>query len=209
MARNPDALVFGEALMFFDAYVGDGSETIPDPDPGGDDVQYGDEWGGTWQEVGYTQDGISFTINMDREPIEVDQELDALFLVVTGREIEFNTNMAEFSMDNLEFATGQGTVTTTAAGAGTHGYTTYEIAGYQADKYYVVGVDILQPSNSLPMRVAAWKGLPVGSVDASFGDRASNAQIPLGIRALPDAGGGTINPPRVIEIVQYNAAPTS
>lgn len=201
MARSADAIVYGEALLYYDTYVGDGSEDFPDPDT----IDYGDEWGGTWTEVGYTQEGITLTISHEYDEIEVDQELDALFLPLTGREMGIATNLAEWTTANLAFATGQGATSTVAAGVGTHGYNQYAITTPDAPTNYVVGIDVLHPSDLEPVRVIGWKGLPTSDMEAVFGNRADNAQIPVDFRLLPDTGGGST---RVLTVRDY-ITPTS
>ncbi len=196
MARDADAVIYGEALCFTDDYVDDGSEDFPDPDT----IDYGDEWGGTWTEVGYTQEGITLSISHEYDEIEVDQELDALFTPLTGREMGIEMNLAEFTPANLLLSSGQGATSTVAAGSGTHGYDQYAITTPDNPQLKNVGVDILHPADNEPVRVIGWKGQPTSDMEAVFGNRADNAQIPISFRLLPDTG---TTPSRVLTVRDY------
>src|SRR5688572_11303320 len=88
-------------------------------------VLYGTTWGtpagqtGVWVESGYTEGGLTFSAEITRGEIRVDQELDPVLRPATGRNLTMSTQLAEFTNANIKDSTGQGTLTTLAAISGT------------------------------------------------------------------------------------------
>jgi len=77
--------------------------------------------GGTYVEVGYTEDGVTMEYNAETSEIEVEEETVAIGRVITKESIKFTCNMAEASLTNLNQAMAggvlAGAVVTLGAGA--------------------------------------------------------------------------------------------
>lgn len=192
------AVVFGQAWLAYQAH--DVANDFPD-------IDSGDEYGTAtdYTYAGYTQEGINFGVSVTRGAIDVDQLLESLFTPITGREMTFSTNLAQWTATNLQLAFGQGTISTVAAGAGTHGYTELSIGDVEPDTYYSWLIDIEQQDTGEPIRILGYKMVPVGSVESTFGDLESNAQVPIELQVLPD---DSTTPTRYLDIREY-VAPTS
>lgn len=65
-----------------------------------------------WVEIGYSEEGWSFTTETNVEEIEVAEELDPIDLMATKREAHFIGQSAQASLENLKTAVGGGTITT-------------------------------------------------------------------------------------------------
>lgn len=61
-----------------------------------------------YREIGYTEEGNTFTYSVDTEDIEVDEELDPVRIVVTGRSGSVAFAMAESTRRNLALALNAG-----------------------------------------------------------------------------------------------------
>lgn len=61
-----------------------------------------------WREVGYTEDGTTFTYEITNEPIEVEEEFDPIFYRTTGRSGTVAFQMAEVTRQNLALAVNVG-----------------------------------------------------------------------------------------------------
>jgi hypothetical protein len=72
-----------------------------------------------WGDVGGTTDGLKLSIKTTFKDLEVDQLIDVPGTRATLREITVETNMAETTLENLQYALNGGTITT---GAGWEAY---------------------------------------------------------------------------------------
>ena len=70
-----------------------------------------------WTEVGYTQEGSTFSYEFSSEDVEVAESLDPIMTKTTGRTGSLTFSMAENTVRNLTLAFNGGTVTTTGTGA--------------------------------------------------------------------------------------------
>ncbi len=161
-------------------------------------VLYGTAWGVPWVDRGYTQEGAEWEITHDFADIEVDQELSSVLTVPSGQTAVMRTNLAEFKMDNIALATGQGSVVTVAAGPA-RGSVTYNLTGEISDNLSSWGMDFRKNSNGEAMRAAIWRGKSIGSMAATFGVADANPRVPVEVRGYPDTAG---TPARRIMSVQ-------
>ena len=156
-----------------------------------DSVDYGTAWGtpagqtGAYSDMGYTDGGLNFNVSIDRGAINVDQELDPILRPATGRDTRLSTNLAQLTPANILSATGQGAVTTVAATTAARGHTDWDQDGDIDDIYLTVGVDIQHNGDSLPARLAVWKGQVLGGMSITL-NPTDKAVIAFEIAALPD-----------------------
>jgi hypothetical protein len=170
--------------------------------PPADTVAYGTAWGtpagqtGAWVEAGYTEGGLTFTAEVTRGEIRVDQELDPVLRPATGRNLTMSTQLAEFTGPNIKASTGQGAITTVAACSGTRGHDDLDISSTIADNYLSVGFDISHPGDSEAFRVFGWKTLPGGGFTGTV-TPTDKAVIAFSAQLLPDT---STSPARIMKI---------
>lgn len=159
-------------------------------------ILWGTAWGtppaqtSPWIAAGYTSGGVHFSTEVTRGEIRVDQELDPVLRPATARTASMNTNLAEFTMANLATATGQGSVATIAAGAGTRGQDEWTMGSTVADTFFSIGFDLRHQDNEA-VRVVGWRWQPIGSPTFDFTPE-TPALIPLNGSLLPEPISGRI-----------------
>lgn len=72
---------------------------------------------GSFREVGYTEDGNTFSYEITNEPVEVEEEFDPVRYATTGRRSSVTFEMAEATVANLALAVNAGADTTNDAQA--------------------------------------------------------------------------------------------
>lgn len=160
-----------------------------------DTVLFGTSWGGTFANLGYTVDGLHIAMGIERTEVRVDQELDPVMRIASGRDIRFTTSLAEMSAANIKLTSGMGAITTVAAGVA-RGHDQLDIGSAVTEQFKSVGYDVLNPGDSEVFRFMVWKGLPVGSptIDITPEDP---AQLALEVAAVPDTSS---TPTRIVSI---------
>lgn len=76
-----------------------------------------------WTDAGFTNDGITFTINQEFAEMTVDQIADIIGRKMTQRSLQIQANLAEATQQNLTLGLNSGTITT-GSGAGVN-YSVY------------------------------------------------------------------------------------
>lgn len=171
-------------------------------------VLYGTDWAtpagqsAPWVNVGYTDGGLNFGIEITRGEIRVDQSLDPIARPATGRNMSLTTNMAEFTPANIYAAAGQGTPTTLAAASGVRGYNDLDIGPDIVDRFISIGYDIKHPGDLEAFRIVGWKTLPSGGVTGAINPE-DNATINLAAQCFPDT---STTPNRILKIRDVIAA---
>lgn len=148
------------------------------------DSAWGTAWGGSWVDIGYTDGGLRFNVTTNFDDVKVDQSIDPVLTVATGRDIRLSGNMAEFTTSNVKLATGQGTSSTTAATSGVRGHTDLAFDATIALTYLTVGFDI-HAGDGESFRPVAWRTQPRGNPQIQFSATAK-ATIPFEVEAFPD-----------------------
>lgn len=138
-------------------------------------------------DLGYTDGGVNVNIGIDYADVHVDQELDPVLIVASGRNVRLATVLAEPTPSNLNRAIGgQATLTTVAAISGTRGHTDADLNATLTLNYLTAGFDIRLPGDVEALRIIAWKAQGRGSPQVQFAADAK-ATIPLELQAFPDA----------------------
>jgi len=149
-------------------------------------VAWDGTWGGSWVDAGYTSGGLHVTAEVGRSPVEVDQELDPILLVATSRTTTMVTNLSEFDVDNIVTATGQGSVTSTAATTAARGYEEYIIGSTVSENATAIGFDV-KGRDGEPIRMAGWRGIATGGFALDFmKDSSTGVLIPVSMQLTPD-----------------------
>lgn len=161
-----------------------------------DTVPYGDPWGtpspqiAAWVNRGYTSGGLTFSMNITRGEIRVDQEFDPVVRPITGRTITLGTSFAEMTPANIQLASGMGTLDTSDP----H-HVDLDIGATITEIENSWGFDIRQP-DTFPFRIAAWRAVATGTPAPRFTPDAA-ALIDLQVSALVDT---STTPSRVLKI---------
>lgn len=196
MAFNAAAVLFGRDFKVF-SVAWSSTNVIP-----ANTVLYGTDWGtpagqtNPWVEVGYTDGGLNFGIEITRGEIRVDQSLDPIARPATGRNMTLSTQMAEFTAANIRAAAGQGTVNAVAATTAARGYNDLDIDPTITDNYRSIGYDIQHPGDSEAFRIIGWKTIPSGGVTGTINPE-DNATIGLDVTCFPDT---SVTPNRVLKL---------
>lgn len=151
------------------------------------DSAWGTAWGGSFVDLGYTDGGVDVNIGIDYQDVHVDQELDPVLIVASGRNVRLTTVLAEPTPANLNRAIGgQATLTTVAASSGVRGHTDADLNATLTLNYLTAGFDVRLPGDVEALRIIAWKAQGRGSPAIKFAAD-SKATIPLELQAFPDA----------------------
>jgi hypothetical protein len=164
MALNIKNLLSGVARFYIGAAA---NATTPDVMPL-DSIGMGVTWGGTWADVGYTQDGVRVMINQTYNAITADQQLNPVLHIRTAVEEQIQTTLIESTLDNIKFITGRGTIATTAAsGTPARGNRELTLAASNALQYVALGFEGQAPPNdkALPRRIMLPLCLATGNVE--------------------------------------------
>jgi hypothetical protein len=127
-----------------------------------DTILWGTAWGAPFTDKGFTRDGVRFRLQVTRQNVNVDQVVDPVLRIPTGRDLSMETTLAQVSASNLSDASGQGTVTTSA------GHDDVDITGTIVDNYLTVGFDVQNPGDLKAIRMVGWKGIINAALDMRF-----------------------------------------
>lgn len=149
------------------------------------DSAWGTAWGGSWVDIGYTDGGLRFNVSTTFDDVKVDQSIDPVLTVATGRDIRLSGNMAEFTTANMKVATGQGTSSTTAATSGVRGHTDLAFDATIALTYLTVGFDVHASGDGESFRPVAWRSQARSNPQVQF-TATAKAAIPFEVECFPD-----------------------
>jgi hypothetical protein len=150
------------------------------------DSSYGTAPGGTLRDLGYSDGGLGFNVENTFEDVTVDQSVDPVGVIGTGRNVRLTAQLAEFTMQNLKDATSQGTLTTTAATSGVRGHTDLAFDNTIAVNYLAVYFDTkMSLGDGEAMRFMLWRGQVRSAVAATI-SATSKVILPFEVQAFPD-----------------------
>jgi hypothetical protein len=182
MANDPSAVQYGKDIA---VRIADYSPTNDFP---ADTVAWDGSWAGSWTAPGYTNGGLHVSTQTTRQGVEVDQELDAIALVVTGRTATMNTNLSQLSVDSMNDATGQGQVVNLAATTAARGYDQLNIDSTIDETGIALGFDILGRDGE-PIRIFGPRGFPNAAMQLDFTkNSATGVLTPLSVQLTPSPG---------------------
>lgn len=179
MAGDGQLVQQGRNFLFYDAAYSS-TNAMPTPDA------FGTAWGGPFRDVGYSDGGIGFNVGTTYEDVLVDQEIDPVGVIASGRDIRITAQLAQFTIQNLQAAIGQGTTNTVAPSPGVRGYTDLAIGNTINVNYRTAGFEVQRSLGDQESIIGmVWRGQNRSSVQATF---AANAKtiIPYEIQAFPD-----------------------
>lgn len=166
------------------------------------DSAWGTAPGGTFRDLGGTDGNIGFNIATQYEDVHFDQSIDPIAVIATGRDIHMTANVAEFTPQNLQVATGQGTLTTVAASSGVRGHTSFKMDNTIGITYQSALFDVKHAlGDTESIRFFGRRGQVRTAVNGTIGATATLV-LPTDFQFFPDPN----NSNEVLEIRDISAA---
>lgn len=198
MALDRSKVIYGTARIFRDDHDPTGTLAIPDPDAQG----FADP-GGTFNELGLTQDNMELRSNVDYAEIVSDQLIDPVARPAEARDSGITANMIEITPQNLQYALGLGATASVAAGVGTRGIERFTLDDDVTEELAAILVDFQTPGNGEFGRLFLPAAKPISSITTPFGARTDAVQINADWAALPDT---SRDPVTIFVLEQYTPA---
>ncbi len=86
-----------------------------------DTVPFNEDWGAPWYHPGYTDKGVTLGFDRKEKRHMVEEISSPAVITVETSTLKISVGLAESTIENIKYAMGGGTITTTAAGVGTIG----------------------------------------------------------------------------------------
>ena len=164
------------------------------------DNPWGTAPGGSWQDVGWTKDGLAVRWRQQIQEYMVDQSLDPVVVLPLSRDLRFIANMGQIDMPSLVVATSSGTSTgVSTSGATGTGTADYLLTSTPANLYYSMFFDIRNPATNDFAHWVGWRTRGIGDLDLHV-HLPDLAQINLEMRALPDTATLVLGAARVAQL---------
>lgn len=181
-------------------------ETVPDETS----VAFGGAWGGNWARVGYTKEPLALIYTDTRHSIKVQEVLGVVREFRIEEDAMLETVLAELTGAYLQLAAGgQGTLASTAAGAGQKAYEQITLGGEEEiteKSWGFEGIYLDASGNDFPVRVFVHKGTAKINGNIEFSKKSDDyVGIPIQIHVLAD----TSSSDRMFTFQRVTAAATS
>lgn len=188
MANASALLVPGTNFRILTATYGATASDIP-----ADTVPYGGAWPASFSDKGYTDTGLAYTLGRTFSDIMVDQEIDPVVILTTGRDVSVSTQFSEYTIQNLFTALGYGSTSGVAATSAVPGHDDLVIpGGAPAVNNIVVGLEA-QAQDGAPFRTIFYRAMMHANTQYKI-EKNKQVTIPVTARALPDT---SVSPSRV------------
>jgi hypothetical protein len=141
--------------------------------------------GGTWRDVGYSEDGWNLVADLTYEYFTPAEEVDPIAVIKMAQEVHFRGVAAQFSLENLQLALGGGVIATDAGPPTTQ---TYTPPASDAFDFVTVLFRTAAPGTGKGRDIQIPKLISVSSLDISHMKGASPSSVAIDVRALKDTG---------------------
>jgi hypothetical protein len=135
------------------------------------------DWHVDWVELGYTDEGSTFTFNNTFEDVTVEEELDPIMTLQTARTVQVSFAAAEMTAANLSIALNGGTIDTAL------GVVTFEPPSVGEYEHVAIGWEADDGLERWIFR----KCVQVGNATISRRGGTNKATIPMDFRAVKPA----------------------
>ncbi len=150
------------------------------------DSAWGTAPGGAYRDVGYTDGGLGFNVGMTYEDVTVDQSIDPIAVIPTGRDLRLTGNLAELTPQNLKDATSQGTLATVAASSGVRGHIDLDFDSTINVNYLTGLFDVkMSLGTGEALRIALWRAQIRSAIQATF-SATGKVVLPVEMQGFPD-----------------------
>jgi hypothetical protein len=109
MAGDADRIAIGYGKAYIAAYNSSSVEALPS-----DSTARDGSWAGNWIDLGYTG-GIQYSVSNEHRHVEVDQSTIEVMSRVTKQDVTIELTLKETTVDNLKYALGFGTLSTSGS----------------------------------------------------------------------------------------------
>ena len=109
MAGDADRIALGYGKAYIAAYSSGSVEALP-----ADTTARDGSWGGTWVDLGFTG-GVQYNVSNEHRHVEVDQSTIEVMSRVTKQEVEIELTLKQASVENIKYALGFGTLSTSGS----------------------------------------------------------------------------------------------
>lgn len=172
-------------------------ETLPDETT----VLAGGDWGGNWDQVGFTKTPLSFLYEYDAHEFHVEQVLGVVRRDRTGERATFETTLSEVTASNYMYGAGAPQsgldgIVSTSAGASQKAFDAFLVGNLPLVEEYAVGFEGIRydaDGNAQPVRVF----FPAANLRLNgaleFSQKSDDhTGIPVQIQALANASTGRL-----------------
>lgn len=198
MALDTTQVIYGTAHLHRDDHDPTGVLTFPDKDA----TEFGAP-GGTWVELGLTQDNMELRAAIEYAEIVSDQLIDPIARPAESRDAGLTANLIQITPQNIQFALGVGSTASVASGVGIRGVESYTMDDDVTEQLAAVLVDYQTPGNGEFGRLLIPKAKPISSIATPFGARVEAVQVGADWAALPHTG---MTPTTIFELQNYTPA---
>lgn len=150
-------------------------------------IEYGDEWGGDWEQFALTKTAVTMNRNVTTFDVMVEQTTVPLRRATTEEKMTIETQLAEFTGDALALTMG-GTNTVTAPGATQAGFERVVAGGEWSLPERAWGIEgkyVDPDGNAFPVRLFLYRATVKLGGELSF-QKGDYVGIPIQIEALGD-----------------------
>lgn len=138
-----------------------------------------------WSDIGATDDGLTLTMSMESEELEVDQSRFSITEQVTKIGYLLETNLAENSLENLQLGWELGDITAIAAGTGNVAQRTMGLGAPTGLAERALAFVVEKPGNKL--RAYVFYKVAKGAADSAHAYlKAGKTVVPVQFKARPD-----------------------
>lgn len=186
---NKQNVAVGHAVL----WIADTGEELPPLSTG-----WGVSWPTPWRHPGATSEGVSLSVEIENNPINIEESATPALIVGSSVNITIEADLAEDVMENIQLAWGAGgALETTAATSTEPGFKTLTMSADLGQ--LAAGLD-MKLRNGMFRRLHIPLCNSVGTTETSF-RRSENARTyPLSIQSLSD--------PEEITLVEKTEEPT-
>lgn len=184
MPGDQTQVVAGRDIIVYTA-PWDSTNDVPD-----DDIAWSTAWGAPYVDKGFTREGLRFRMQVQRQNVMVDQLVDPVLRIPTGRDLSMETRLAQINAQNFADSSGQGVVSTQAPTSTARGHDDFDVSGIITDQWLTAGYDVRNPGDLEAMRVIGWKGIVLAQLEVQF-NVTDAAQLQFNVGLVPDTSGAT------------------
>jgi hypothetical protein len=178
MSRSTAEVLLGPGYFYFAPY-GEAFPTFAVPDTV-DTLP-----GGNWVDAGYSEDGWNLVADLTYEYFTPAEEIDPIATIKMAQEVHFRGIAAQFSLENLQFALGGGSI---AADAGPPATQTYTPPASDEYDFNAVLFRTKAPGTGKVRDIQIPRLISVSSLDIPHTKGASPSSVAIDVRALKESG---------------------
>lgn len=181
MAVDKDRIALGYGKAYIAAYSSGSVESLP-----ADTTARDGSWGGNWVDLGYTG-GIQYAVSNEFRHVEVDQSTIEVMSRVTKQDVTIELTLKETSVENLKYALGFGTLSTSGSSG------VLAVAHNPTLTEYTLGIEGPSPDEDVTaaQRIQFYRVVPVSEPEQVF-SKDEETVVVVKFKALGHGSSGSI-----------------